>query len=235
MKGLVMRDGMNTNTTPSTVSLEDYDVSATPTSDFHSEFTSILKRATQSIHRSYIDFAVYEQGTTLRERVYCYELYHQMRKIWSRPDFWLNGEVDKIDHHELQRIGLRAYKPDFLVHKPGLGNAFNHTVIEVKTNQVKYEAIIEDLRSLCDFATKADYQRSIFLVYGSGADSVAHAELLKALERIKHSEHTSSPSCLVEIWFHSRSGEEAVPRYKIRLTAEAFPALKKRKTKQATQ
>jgi hypothetical protein len=226
---------MNTKTTPSTVSLEDYDVSATPTSDFHSEFTSILKRATKSIHRSYIDFAVYGQGTTLRERVYCYELYHQMRKIWNSPDFWLNGEVDKAAHLELKKKGLRAYKPDILVHKPGGGNSYNHTVIEVKTKNVECEAIIKDLRSLCDFVVKAHYQRAIFLVYGSHADSHTRPELLEALDKFRHSEHTDSPSCLIEVWFHSRNGEEAAPRHLIRLSADALPALKKRKTKQAPQ
>jgi hypothetical protein len=32
------------------------------------------------------------------ERVYYYELYHQMRRRWPEPDhspYWLNGEIDK--------------------------------------------------------------------------------------------------------------------------------------------
>jgi hypothetical protein len=49
-----------------------------------------------------------------RERVYCYELYHQMRRRWPlNCEYSLNGEVDKRGHPYLQaRPDLRSVIPD---------------------------------------------------------------------------------------------------------------------------
>ena len=66
-----------------------------------------------------------------QERVYCYELYHQLRCRWPKgADCVLGGEVKKGGHPYL---GSGQRKPDFLVHAPGEDR--NYVVVEVKSYQ----------------------------------------------------------------------------------------------------
>jgi hypothetical protein len=56
------------------------------------------------------------EARVYRERVYCYELYHQWRCQWANDSrFELSGEADKIGDPIIRRNA----KPDFLVHVPG--------------------------------------------------------------------------------------------------------------------
>lgn len=111
------------------------------------------------------------------ERVFCYEFYHQLRKLIDReregnPEFLqgslLQGEVEKMQIIELiDRFGLNRlsgeYAPDFLMHTPG--NANHHPfVIEVKCeNDVTPNKVLLDLRKLNEFVTRYNYLRAIFL------------------------------------------------------------------------
>jgi len=62
-----------------------------------------------------------------RERVYCYELYHQLRCMLGNGfPYKLNGEVDKNGHPIIRN----AKKPDFIIHKPG-DMEYNLVVIEI--------------------------------------------------------------------------------------------------------
>ena len=97
----------------------------------------ILQDATAAVEDNY--FRLHIDGADApiyRERVYCYELYHQMRRRW--PDdgpFRLNGEVDKAAHPVLSRLDASYAKPDLLVHGPGdMGR--NHAIIEVKSQKI---------------------------------------------------------------------------------------------------
>ena len=66
-----------------------------------------------------------------RERVYAYELYHQMRLIQEqkfRSEFTINGEIDKSGH----KIIKEPFNPDFVIHQQGkMGE--NFCVVELKT------------------------------------------------------------------------------------------------------
>jgi len=54
------------------------------------ELTSILQQATA--------------GPVYPERVYCNELYHQMRMLWPKTTpFYLNGEIDNVRNLARQR------------------------------------------------------------------------------------------------------------------------------------
>lgn len=97
------------------------------------ELDQILVLATQSIREEYFQLPIDGRDKPVyRERVYCYELYHQMRRNWPNGSlFTLSGEVDKSGHPLIRGNGLDRAKPDFLVHVPGdMGG--NHAVIEVK-------------------------------------------------------------------------------------------------------
>ena len=67
------------------------------------ELTQILGDATAAIASEFFLLPIHGGNSVYRERVYCYELYHQMRRLWP-PDcpYRLNGEVDKRAHPYFQ-------------------------------------------------------------------------------------------------------------------------------------
>jgi len=95
------------------------------------EFDQILTTATGNVPERYFQLPVDGQEDPIyRERVYCYELYHQMRSVWpEHSPYTLGGEVDKSGHRLIRGNGLDNAKPDFLVHMPGdMGG--NYAIIE---------------------------------------------------------------------------------------------------------
>src|ERR1700733_8802407 len=109
------------------------------------ELTEVLTKATAAIECGYFHFNIAGGPSIYRERVYCYELYHQMRCLWPANSFYLNGEVDKAGHPLLS--DLRSKKPDLLVHRPGDEHG-NHAVIEVKPSRVDDDDIRKDIETL---------------------------------------------------------------------------------------
>ena len=96
------------------------------------ELTQLLQGATGAIEADYFRLNIDGGDPIYRERVYCYELYHQMRTLWPKGStFRLNGEVDKRAHPILKGLGADHAIPDLLVHRPGTMKG-NHAVIEVK-------------------------------------------------------------------------------------------------------
>jgi hypothetical protein len=126
-------------------------------------FIALLYAATPQIENSYFELAVAGQEEMIfRERVYCYELYHQLRTIMpSEFDYMLDGELDKSGHPYI----TGAVKPDFLVHKRGMMNR-NLVVIEVKPITASREGITKDINTLSDFILRWNYFRAIYLFYG---------------------------------------------------------------------
>src|SRR5438105_4632194 len=97
------------------------------------ELTSLLETATAAIEPSYFRLPIDGGDSVYRERVYCYELYHQMRSRWPRHcSFSINGEIDKAAHPILRLLGADRTKPDLLVHQPG-SMAGNYAILEVKS------------------------------------------------------------------------------------------------------
>jgi len=105
-----------------------------------------------------------KEDPIFRERVYCYELYHQMRNALDGTlPHKLDGEVDKRGHP----IIPGNKKPDFIVHIPA-DMRWNLVVIEVKPVTVDDAALKEDLKKLKWLLDKGKYHRAIMLVYGDG-------------------------------------------------------------------
>ena len=135
--------------------------------DFH-KFLKCLMKAMQNIDSHYfqLNFAGSDE-LKYRERVYCYELYHQLRLLLGDDfPYKLDGELDKKSHS----IILGEEKPDFIIHVPGEMEQ-NLVVIEVKTLvAVKGDMnkLGNDFRKLKRFISKeAKYYRAIMLIYGS--------------------------------------------------------------------
>ena len=110
------------------------------------------------------------------ERVFCYELYHQMRTRMpptagatdGLPALALQGEVRKtlIGPYLSARTGANALKkeyiPDLLLHRPGtFENQF--AAVEVKTTpRLSWPHIRGDLDKLVEFVTSYQYEMGVF-------------------------------------------------------------------------
>jgi len=106
------------------------------------------------------------EDSIYRERVYCYELYHQLRvALGDIFEYKLDGELDKKNHAILVRLGAR--KPDLVVHVPGNMDG-NLVVIEVKKVETRKQLLENDLCKLMKFLDDGNYFRGIMLVYGDG-------------------------------------------------------------------
>ena len=162
----------------------------------------ILREATRAIDAAYFQLSIAGGDSVYRERVYCYELYHQMRCLWPEEcPFLLNGEVDKSGHALLTALGANGRKPDFLVHQPGNMNG-NHAIIEVKRAEFDPEGFAKDLDTLKLFVNRVGYRRAIYLVYGDQADD----QLAGRIQELAHSIEELPP---IELWLHQRVGTAA--------------------------
>ena len=165
------------------------------------ELTDLLTRATEGVPADYFYLAIHGGPSVYRERVYCYELYHQLRSRWpSGSTYRLNGEVDKSGHPLLRDMRADHAKPDFLVHTPGDMEG-NYAVIEVKRPGASERAIRADLDKLALFLREVNYRRAIYLVFGD--------ELASSAARIRHvaSEYPDLPA--IELWLHEQAGQPA--------------------------
>lgn len=126
------------------------------------------------------------------ERVFCYELYHQLqchlRPITDYDDGpILQGELKKDDIRAIksvmsQDIGPldKEYIPDFLYHSPANFD-YQQVVIEIKTNpNVSFKALFSDLWKLGQFTTRYGYKMGILLVVNNDGKRIK-----KMLERNK--------------------------------------------------
>jgi hypothetical protein len=70
------------------------------------ELTKVLAEATGAVGNGYFRLNIDGGDSVYRERVYCYELYHQMRLRWPVGcPFYLNGEIDKAAHPIMTELG----------------------------------------------------------------------------------------------------------------------------------
>src|SRR5438093_8335756 len=109
-----------------------------------------------------------------RERVYCYELYHQLLAFIPKRTFpyFLSGEIDKTGHPLIRGNHLDRVKPDLAVHMAGDMDR-NLCVIEVKPINAGIKNVADDFRKLSEFRRKGFYHSACFLFYGKRAqDSI---------------------------------------------------------------
>ena len=112
------------------------------------ELSGLLAAAAAGVAPEYFRLPIHGGDPVYRQRVYCYELYHQMRLRWPEASpYRLNGEIDKRAHPYFEDGA--APKPDLLVHEPGTGS--NHTIFEVNSINGPANGTIKDLGTLCRF------------------------------------------------------------------------------------
>ena len=163
----------------------------------------ILRQATSSIEEMYFRLRIDGGDPIYRERVYCYELYHQMRLIW--PDdscYYINGEIDKAAHPILRKLGADRAKPDFLIHCPGYMEG-NYAIIEVKHTEAQRQGILKDIETLSLFINKVGYKRAIYLFYGYIEPDIISERVEEALMDVE------CESATFELWLHNNIQSEA--------------------------
>jgi len=165
-------------------------------------FLQMLKTATSRIEEHYFRLPVAGGDPVYRERVYCYELYHQLRCRWNNFRFRLCGEVDKSNHRYFREGPYSRAKPDLIVHEPKhMDNKSNLAVIEVKPYS-QHVRLKYDLKKLTWFCKNANYFRGILLVYGEAEEDAVRKTILHALQSSKQIDiqqidmfHHSAPGC----------------------------------------
>jgi hypothetical protein len=103
-----------------------------------------LTDASRQISAAYFLLSVaYKDRPIKRERVYCYELYHQLRVALRDTPLTLTGEPDKRGHTDFTD---KQPNPDFILHTPG-HHEDNTAVIEVEC-RLDQEHLTKDLKTL---------------------------------------------------------------------------------------
>lgn len=164
------------------------------------ELTHILGVATAAIESMYFRLHIDGGDPIYRERVYCYELYHQLRLRWPiECPYYINGEVDKAAHPILAGLGADYAKPDFLIHQPGYMSG-NHAIIEVKHTRTRFAGVRKDLSTLALFRARVGYQRAIYLIFG---------EEHEIADRIRSAAAAMPDLPPIELWLHPDAGTPA--------------------------
>lgn len=141
------------------------------------QFVTMLQSATQAIQDVYMQLPVAsKEEPVYRERVYCYELYHCLRKEMERLvhfNYFICGELDKAGHPLFRdNARLNKAKPDFLVHIPRDMNN-NLVAVEVKAINASPCDIVDDLKKLTAFCLpEAGYYHAIYLIFGEDPDDL---------------------------------------------------------------
>jgi hypothetical protein len=171
-------------------------------------FTKKLAEASRYIEEEYFRLPVASSSDPIlmvRERVYCYELYHQLRLLLPRNKsfpYALHGEVDKSRHPFIERLMGRKI-PDFIIHIPGNYDLkSNLAVMEVKPCGAEEEQVRKDLDTLIKFIKEAGYFAGINLIYGGNEE-----QLVRHLRK-GFSEYRSYREQLCVYW-HPIPGESA--------------------------
>jgi len=131
----------------------------------------------------------YNHVGIVRERVFCYELYHQIRSnMQENHALSIHGEIDKSGHHDfLQQDRLN---PDFVFHFPGTHEG-NTLVVEVKGSLRDSKGLIKDFNTLLTFVGNYHYAAGVFILYNHSINELIE-RIGRALEKIGTSPYASS-------------------------------------------
>ena len=129
----------------------------------------IIESSINAVGEKYFNFQVAGSDEPVkRERVYCSELYHQMRMKWEHFEYDLNIEPDKKNHPIIEKY-CGPVDPDLVAHRGGnMGPEDNLSVIEVKTSSGDLTAGIEkDLKTInCMTSIPNGYYGGVVIVFG---------------------------------------------------------------------
>jgi hypothetical protein len=132
------------------------------------DYLELLKRSLIQIDRGYFKLeTTYDPLGIVRERVFCYELYHQLRcNMTKSHTLSLNGEIDKRGHQQIDPSDQK--NPDFVFHVPG-GWEGNTLIVEVK-GKLDFDGIAKDFETLILYVEKYNYKAGVFIIYNHSID-----------------------------------------------------------------
>lgn len=172
-------------------------------------FRSLLIQATSNIGTLYFQLPIATRERPIyRERVYCYELYHQLRVLWPSFSWYtLGGEVDKTGHPLFRDGPLCNVKPDILVHQPG-DMSGNLVVLEVKPIRATTKGIEKDLITITEFVHLAEYKWGMYLVYGGSQKQIE--DYRRRIQQIAIGENQARIDLeQIELYWHRMPNTEA--------------------------
>jgi hypothetical protein len=124
-------------------------------------YIDVVKEALQDINGAYFKVpTTYRPAGIVRERVFCYELYHQIRARMDAHPLLINGEIDKRGHVDFRPRDRK--NPDFVFHA-NAAHRYNTLVIEVKG--LISEHIFKDFKTIRSFITRYQYEAGLFILY----------------------------------------------------------------------
>jgi hypothetical protein len=170
-------------------------------------FREMLEVASARIGPEYFQLPVADADAVYRERVYCYELYHQLRCVWEHFPLSLGGEVDKSGHPRFKDGPYARAKPDLLVHEAGHMDR-NLACVEVKPFNRPADEFAADLRKLTWFCRHASYHHGVFIMYG--IQEQANAEAAAALKAKVQAASTlleDIDMALISVFHHPSPGD----------------------------
>jgi hypothetical protein len=103
---------------------------------------------------------------TWQERMFAYELYHQLRLIWDKDPKLADHSLIHADISKgYQKIKDFDYMPDLLFHLPQPGQ--NCAVLEIKLAKRSPDTIRCDLKKLVRFVREMEYEDAIEVLIGN--------------------------------------------------------------------
>ena len=130
------------------------------------EILKNIKKAIEKIEKKFYSVISANGKERIRERVFCYELYHQLRLIDFDCNFDIHSELDKAGFYNIDVI------PDFLFHKQGFDE--NYCIMEVKGKFHK-NGIHKDFETLNKFLCEQKgikaYRLAIFLLFNQSLEA----------------------------------------------------------------
>ena len=178
--------------------------------NYFRKFQKSLQWATKSMHQYYFRIAMANlRGHRFRERIYCYELYHQLRLSLQCFPYTLQGEMDKNGNSIIHRE-IGALKPDFILHEPGTMEN-NLVVIEVKplnnTNRLQLKKDLDTLTKFLDLG----YYRAIHLIYGSLIrDDGGISKIIRIYREYMNPTRLNAYRGKLLLYWHRNNGEFAI-------------------------
>jgi hypothetical protein len=159
-----------------------------------------LIEASRQIGDKYFLLTVaYKDRPIKRERVYCYELYHQLRVALHGIPLTLTGEPDKRGHTDFTN---KQPNPDFILHTPG-HHADNMAVIEVEC-RLNRAHLTKDLKTLKLMKGKG-YRVLVLLLFAAPTVPWRHLESAAAEAEMELGD--------VVVLLHRAAGEAATREY----------------------
>lgn len=127
-------------------------------------YLELVKKALQNVESSYFELLTMgKPSVRVRERVFCYELYHQMRLLKFDGSVMLHAEIDKRGSPPFED---NPANPDFVFHVPG--QMENNTLVMEVKGSLDIDGVCKDFQTLLDFTEKRAYRKGIFILYRHG-------------------------------------------------------------------